>query len=315
MVAPTVLMITVDPGRNGSDGWCPRRGRMGDNRRVPSTPSLRDHHPRAAAEPDAICAAAVELARNAAKEVADPGTVGEHLSVVAEGDRIVTHFFDNEAQGYRGWRWAVTLSRAPRARTATVSEVVLLPGADAVLAPPWVPWSDRIAPGDLGAADALPYRSDDPLLDPGYTVTGAEDADELAVWELGLGRARVLARAGRDAAATRWYLGDRGPTADEAVNATAGCASCGYFLPVAGSLRQVFGVCANEWSPSDGRVVSVDHGCGAHSETDIERVEPPPLPDPILDEIGHETVLIERDTIEREPEQPPSDVPPEDAAP
>jgi hypothetical protein len=38
-------------------------------------------------------------------------------------------------------------------------------------------------------------------------------------------------------------------------------------MKLAGSPRTVFGVCANEWSPDDGRVVSVDHGCGAHSET------------------------------------------------
>jgi hypothetical protein len=266
---------------------------MGDNRGVPSTSSLRDHHPRTPATPDAICTAAVELARSAAEEVADPGTVGCHLCVASEGDRVVTHFFDCEAKGYRGWRWAVTLSRALRARTATVSEVVLLPGPDAVLAPAWVPWSDRIAPGDLGASDALPFRADDPLLEPGYTATG-EDADEVACWELGLGRIRVLSREGRDAAASRWYLGDRGPTADEAVNALGSCSSCGYFVPVAGTLRQVFGICANEWSPSDGRVVSVDHGCGAHSETDIERSAPQPLPEPILDETGHETIVIDR---------------------
>ncbi|MDQ1287538.1 MAG: hypothetical protein QG622_1103 [Actinomycetota bacterium] len=255
--------------------------------------SLRDHHTRPLPEPDTICAAAVALALSAAEEIADPGTVGVHLSAAADGDKVVTHFFACEAKGYRGWRWAVTLSRVPRARTATVSEVVLLPGPDAVLAPAWVPWSDRIAPGDLGANDALPFRADDPLLEPGYTVTG-EDADELAVWELGLGRARVLSPEGRDAAASRWYFGDRGPTADEAVNAGAACSSCGYFVPVTGALRQVFGVCANEWSPSDGRVVSVDHGCGAHSETDVERVDPQPLPEPILDETGHVTVVIDR---------------------
>jgi hypothetical protein len=50
----------------------------------------------------------------------------------------------------------------------------------------------------------------------------------------------------------------------------------------------VFGVCANEWSPSDARVVSLDHGCGAHSEVDVdlptaERVSPPILDDFELD--------------------------------
>jgi hypothetical protein len=265
---------------------------MGDNRQVPPTSSLHETPHRSVDEPDAVCAAAVPIARAAAVEEADPGAVGEHLGAAAEGDRTVTHLFACLSRGYRGWRWAVTVARAPRARTATVSEVVLLPGPDSVLAPAWVPWSDRIAPGDLGANDALPYRSDDPYLEAGYEQTDEDDEDAGIGWELGLGRVRVLSPEGRDAAATRWYLGERGPTADEAVNAAAACASCGYFLPLAGSLRPVFGVCANEWSPSDARVVSVDHGCGAHSETDVERVEVAPLPPPILDETGHETVVL-----------------------
>ena len=55
---------------------------------------------------------------------------------------------------------------------------------------------------------------------------------------------------------------------------------------MAGALRAVFGVCANEWSPSDGRVVSLDHGCGAHSETDVEQPEPTPIGEPIVDEFA-----------------------------
>jgi hypothetical protein len=284
---------------------------MEDNRPVPTTSVEGDaaatqpaadqpaadqpeHAPEPVAPPapDAVCAAAVDLARAAAVEDAEPGTVGEHVRVIAEGERLVTHLFASTAKGYRGWCWAVTVARVPRSRTATVCEVVLLPADGAVLAPTWVPWSQRLAPGDLGPADALPYRADDPLLDPGYAATDDEDADAVALWELGLGRPRVLNAEGRDAAATRWYLGDRGPTADEALHAAAACASCGYFLPVAGGLRQVFGVCANEWSPSDGRVVSVDHGCGAHSETDVDRPEPEPLPLPILDETGADAVVL-----------------------
>ena len=33
-------------------------------------------------------------------------------------------------------------------------------------------------------------------------------------------------------------------------------------------MNLLFGVCANKWSPDDGRVVSIDHGCGEHSEFD-----------------------------------------------
>lgn len=250
------------------------------------------HGGRPPAEPDAVCAAAITVARSAAVAVAGRGEVGDHLGVIAEGERLVTHYFSCLSRGYGGWRWAVTLARAPRARTATVCETVLLPGDGAILAPAWVPWSDRIAPGDLGPTDVLPYRDEDPLLEPGYTQVDDEDADQVALWELGFGRVRVLGRHGRQETASRWYAGDRGPTADEAVHAAAACSTCGYFLPLAGRLRQVFGVCGNEWSPSDARVVSVDHGCGAHSETGVERPEPPPLPEPILDEVGAEAVTL-----------------------
>jgi hypothetical protein len=272
-------------------------------------------------EVDAVCAAAVDLARASAEELADPATVGDHLGVVAEGERLVVHSFACLSRGYRGWRWAVSVARAPRSRTATVCEVVLLPAADALLPPEWVPWSQRLAPGDLGPGDELPYRADDPYLDPGYTVTGEDDADRVALWELGLGRARVLSREGRDAAAERWYRGSHGPTADVAVHAAASCSSCGFLMHLAGGLRQMFGVCSNEWSPSDGQVVSLDHGCGAHSETDAATPEAEPLPAPILDDTGIEPVLIPRGeaaaeapaevAAEAAPEEPAADAAPE----
>jgi hypothetical protein len=43
--------------------------------------------------------------------------------------------------------------------------------------------------------------------------------------------------------------------------------NCGWLIPVGGKLGQAFGICANALSPSDGKVVSFDHGCGAHSES------------------------------------------------
>ena len=72
----------------------------------------------------------------------------------------------------------------------------------------------------------------------------------MALWELGLGRKRVLSAEGREAAAQRWYEGECGPHAEVAAKAPAPCSSCGFFLPMAGALRSFFGVCANEWSPS-----------------------------------------------------------------
>lgn len=219
---------------------------------------------------DQTLAGAVALARDAADGAAG-SSVGEHLGFYLEGDRVGTHMFEALDAGYRGWHWAVTLARAPRSRTATVCEVEMVPGKGALLAPPWLPWAERLQPGDLGPADELPYQEDDPRLDQGYEQTDDEEADRLAIVELGLGRARVLSAQGRAAAFTRWYDGENGPNAAAAKAAKAQCSTCGFFLKIAGAGRRIFGVCANEWSPSDGRVVSVDHGCGAHSETDAPK--------------------------------------------
>ncbi|MGP9744362.1 DUF3027 domain-containing protein [Brachybacterium sp. AOP29-B2-41] len=220
---------------------------------------------------DAIASAAIELAREALLEVTEPGQVGEHLRVEASGERLVTHVFECTMPGYRGWSWVVVLTRASRAKAATVAETALLPGEEAILAPDWEPWSERLKPSDVGADDLLPYRDDDERLEQGYEATGDEDADRVALWELGLGRPRVLSSEGRSEAAERWIEGDFGPreTSGRGRRGTvaANCTSCGFLSKLSGSLRGEFGVCTNEWSPADGRVVHLNFGCGAHSET------------------------------------------------
>jgi hypothetical protein len=239
---------------------------------------------------DAVLASAVDLAREAAEELADPGHVGDHLGFDPEGERLVTHYFGCLNPAYRGWRWAVTVTRVSRSKSVTVAEAVLLPGDDALLAPDWVPWSQRLQPGDLGVGDLLPTRADDERLLPGYTATGS-DADEVALWELGLGRPRVLSPIGRDDAVDRWYSGDHGPHAPVAEAAPARCGSCGFLTLLAGSLRRLFGACTNEYSPSDGRVVSFDHGCGAHSEVAVIPV-PADTALPVIDEVGYDLITL-----------------------
>ncbi len=227
---------------------------------------------------DALCAAAVDLARAAVVETAGD-VAGDHLGVVADGERLVTHSFASTERGYVGWRWAVTLARAPRAKNVTVSEISLLPGGDALVAPEWLPWSERLRPGDLGVGDMLATAPDDDRLVPGYTADDREVADpavDAVAFELGLGRPRVMSWLGRLEAAERWYDGDRGPQAPIALSAPAHCGTCGFYLPLAGSLRAMFGACANEFAPDDARVVAADHGCGAHSEA---LVETPALPE------------------------------------
>ncbi len=240
----------------------------------------------AAIRKDATLAAAVEAAREAVLEIAGDGTVGEHLGVEMDAGRLATHYFACEAGSYPGWRWAVTVARAPRARKVTICETNLVPGSGALLSPEWLPYADRLAPGDVGAGDVTPYVDEDPRLEPGFEATGDEDVDQMAQWELGLGRPRVLSAEGREEAAQRWYDGEHGPASEVARKAPAPCRTCGFFVPMAGALRSFFGVCANAWSPSDGRVVSLDHGCGAHSEIDVEQPDPQPAESPVLDELA-----------------------------
>lgn len=218
-----------------------------------------------AARADAACVAAVDLAREAAQQTAGSEAVGDHLGYDVDGERLVTHFFVTNAKAYTGWRWAVTVVRAARARDVTVDEVVLLPGPEALVAPEWVPFAERVKPGDLGVGDVLATAIDDPRLEQGYLSVEDPDARAFAL-ELGLGRVRVLSREGRNEAAQRWYDGDHGPHAPIAEAAPMPCSTCGFLMPINGAVGQMFGVCANGLAPDDGRVVSLDHGCGAHSE-------------------------------------------------
>jgi hypothetical protein len=241
---------------------------------------------------DSVGAEAVDAAREAVLDLVPAEDVGEHLGHEAEGPKVVTHFFDCLRKGYRGWRWSVTVVRAPRQKTVTVDEVVLLPGGDAILAPEWVPWKERIRPGDLSPGDLLPAEDDDPRLVP--SLTGVEEeVDPEALREiseeLGLGRPRVLSVEGREAAAQRWYDGSHGPDATIAQSAPASCGTCGFMVKMSGPLGRVFGVCANAFANDDGRVVAYDHGCGAHSEVQLsKRNKPAPLPEPALDTLRWE---------------------------
>jgi hypothetical protein len=255
---------------------------------------------------DEAIAAAVETARAAAVELAgaDVGIVeaggpeaqvGSHLGVRPEGTHAATHAFAARLPGYVGWYWAVTMVRAPDS-PPRVAEVVLLPGEGALLAPAWVPWSERLQPGDLSPGDLLPPAQDDPRLVPGYTDSGDPQVEQVA-FELGLGRERVLSRQGRLDAAERWQDSDFGPDTAMAKQAPAPCGSCGFFVALAGSLQAGFGVCANEFSIADGRVVSVEYGCGAHSDTVAEPAiepSPPVYEDELID-------LIDRELTDREP--------------
>lgn len=256
--------------------------------------------------------------------------VGDHVGIEVEGDRVLTHLFNCLSPAYVGWRWAVTVARASRSKVVTVSESLLLPGPDSLLAPAWVPWTDRVRPGDLKAGDLMPAGSDDERLVPLVALSGAHglldwqsddtwnpgtelaaaelaeeppldvdvDADDVDADADDVGDARlrreaaarprrVLSAIGRDEAAIRWHSGEHGPRSPLASAAPACCITCGFMVRLDGPLGRVFGVCANEYAPDDGTVVSVDHGCGAHSDGDVvSRDDSEPIP--TVDELGYD---------------------------
>jgi hypothetical protein len=237
---------------------------------------------------DPVALEAVEAARTALVQQVGADVVGEHLAARPEDQGVVSHTFACGQSGYPGWVWAVTVVHVEGQEGVTVDEVVLLPGEDAIIAPAWVPWRDRIQPGDLSPGDLLPTDEDDPRLVPTYFAGDELESGERAVVEeIGLGRARVLSVEGRDFAAQRWYGGDQGPDAPLAQSAPGRCVGCGFLVRLAGPLSEMFGVCANEYANDDGRVVALNHGCGAHSEAQLRKKQlPPPLPDPVFDTLS-----------------------------
>ncbi|MBB4688008.1 DUF3027 domain-containing protein [Amycolatopsis jiangsuensis] len=224
-----------------------------------------------------------DVARAAVLADAPPDQVGDHVGVEREDAVSLSHLFEASVPGYRGWRWSVTVAVAGPDEPVTVSELSLRPGPEALVAPTWVPWDQRVRAGDLGVGDLFPTDKDDPRIVPAY-LQSDDPAVEEAALEAGLGRVHVLSRHGRLDAAARWHGGEFGPRSDMARSAPATCGTCGFFVPLAGSLRAGFGACANDIAPADGHVVDVQYGCGAHSEVQVEVTSSVPVAELVYDD-------------------------------
>lgn len=198
---------------------------------------------------------AVETARWALEEFGE-GDVGQHLGIVMTGADSATHRFAADVPGYSGWEWHAVVACPPGESTVTISELALVPAAQALQAPQWVPWSDRIQPGDLGPGDLMPPEPNDPRID------GEE-----------------LSKQGLDDALSRWRQGDYGPNSEMAKQAPLQCHTCAFFL----AWDRSFGLCSNEFS-ADGHVVHSRYGCGAHSRTRVVDPETRKVQEPFDDE-------------------------------
>lgn len=216
---------------------------------------------------------AVELAREALLELGD-GEVGRHVGVAGLDRNVATHRFAAAVPGYPGWEWNAVVACASGSDHVTVNEMALVPAptGDALRAPEWIPYSDRLRPGDLGPGDLMPPAPDDYRLtaEPGEGVVKGVET-----------RRHHLTRRGLDEAKQRWRTGDFGPGSEFAEKAALHCRTCAFYLPAAEPIGENFGVCANEYS-ADGVLVHATYGCGAHSETVVQ--ESPASPDAFDDE-------------------------------
>ncbi|WP_199706365.1 DUF3027 domain-containing protein [Amnibacterium setariae] len=84
------------------------------------------------------------LARAALGEVVDPAEVGDLIGAERPEPGVVDLRFACTLAAYTGWSWVVSTSDLEGVEP-TVLEVELLPGDGALLAPPWVPWAERLA--------------------------------------------------------------------------------------------------------------------------------------------------------------------------
>ena len=146
------------------------------------TPSLGvPHKLRRTSKVDEILAAAKDVALQGVQEIAPAHAIGLVHHVRAEEERLSTHLFECTLPGYRGWFWFATLSRAPRSRVATICEVGLLPGDDALIAPDWVPWADRVRPEDLQEnAESAEATEAEESAEPGEPAENESAVEETA---------------------------------------------------------------------------------------------------------------------------------------
>ena len=118
------------------------------------------------------------LAKAALLEITEASTVGAPAGEVDEGDGVVTFLFETTQPGYPGWKWTVTVAQVEGSEP-TVLETELTPAEGALLAPDWVPWSDRMddyraAQIALGEAEA----TDDDESDDEDDVDDDDESDD-----------------------------------------------------------------------------------------------------------------------------------------
>lgn len=221
----------------------------------------------------------VDMAKKIAKTEIHKSELGKFIGVFRYEKRAAAYYFESTKLGYKSWFWEITLSRKPLSKQVTFSELNLIASDKSPVGKSWIPFQDRLTPKDIKHDIQLPFRKDDRHLSKGYgkqfnpnQVKGSNinNLDELKeiTSKYYLTRERVLSSYGKNEAFNRWYHSGRGKSG----NGSSSCSNCGFFVPLAGKLGQGFGACSSQWSQDDGKVVSIDHNCGANSESGVQSI-------------------------------------------
>ncbi|MGW9627710.1 DUF3027 domain-containing protein [Microbacterium sp. NPDC055521] len=124
--------------------------------------------------PDRLAETTRDLALAALHEITAPTTVGPEAGHAVEEDGAVSLRFENRLRGYPGWFWTVTVAQVDGSEP-TVLEVELMPGDGALLAPDWVPWTERLAEYRAHQAELAAQAADAPA--DADEDDGSDDAD------------------------------------------------------------------------------------------------------------------------------------------
>ncbi|MFK4484488.1 DUF3027 domain-containing protein [Curtobacterium sp. AB7] len=126
---------------------------------------------------DAVPVDYTDLARTALLEVTPESSIGAPVGTVDEGDGVVSVLFANRMPGYPGWRWTVSVAKVGD-EDPTVLEVELMPGDGSLVAPEWVPWSERLAEYRAAQDHESDEESDDDEHDDDFDDESDDDDDD-----------------------------------------------------------------------------------------------------------------------------------------
>ncbi|WP_394249185.1 DUF3027 domain-containing protein [Arthrobacter pityocampae] len=164
---------------------------------------------------DSVLEAAVERARQGVLEVAPEAQVGRHVSATIDGERLVTHRFEAFVPGYGGWQWYASVARVARSKDVTICEVGLLPSSASLLAPEWLPWSERVRPEDSPQDEASEAAGNAVAADGTAAAEEAQAPDAAAAPDTAAEEAQIPdAAAAPDAGVTQAADEDEASAAD-----------------------------------------------------------------------------------------------------